>query len=97
MLDTFLFDLDGTLIDSIGLIHASYRHALASHGCTEPPYDEWLAGLGTPLQQQFARFQDGANAHCEGSFGHFVRIAAKHAGILLAGDRRERLFPSARH
>jgi pyrophosphatase PpaX len=56
VLDTFLFDLDGTLIDSIGLIHASYRHALASHGCTEPPYDEWLAGLGTPLQQQFARF-----------------------------------------
>jgi pyrophosphatase PpaX len=47
-----LFDLDGTLIDSIDLILASYRHTLSAHG--HPPVDdaEWLRGLGRPLRVQ---------------------------------------------
>lgn len=50
---TVLFDLDGTLIDSVRLILDSYHHTLAVHG--EPPRsdDFWLAGLGTPLRVQF--------------------------------------------
>jgi len=31
-LTTFLFDLDGTLIDSIDLILRSYRHTMQVHG-----------------------------------------------------------------
>ena len=40
-LTTFLFDLDGTLIDSIDLILRSYRHTLKTHRGIEPP-DEVL-------------------------------------------------------
>jgi len=51
-----LFDLDGTLIDSIALILSSYRHTLLAHRGEIPPDDVWLAGLGTPLRAQFRRF-----------------------------------------
>ncbi len=57
-LDTYLFDLDGTLIDSIELIMSSYRHTLLTHRGSAPDDDVWLAGLGTPLWVQFRRFTD---------------------------------------
>jgi pyrophosphatase PpaX len=57
-LSTFLFDLDGTLIDSVELILRSYRHTLQVHRGIEPPDEEWLAGLGTPLWVQFRRWSE---------------------------------------
>ncbi len=45
---TFLFDLDGTLIDSIDLILRSYRHTMQVHRGSSPPDDVWMKGLGTP-------------------------------------------------
>ena len=55
MLSTFLFDLDGTLIDSIELILRSYRHTMQVHraGQPLPPDAVWMKGLGTPLWVQF--------------------------------------------
>ena len=55
-LTTFLFDLDGTLIDSIELILESYRHTMQVHRGTQPPDSTWMAGLGTPLWVQFRDF-----------------------------------------
>ena len=52
-LSTFLFDLDGTLIDSIDLILRSYRHTIKTHRGLEPPDAVWMKGLGTPLWVQF--------------------------------------------
>ena len=52
-LSTFLFDLDGTLIDSIELILRSYRHTMKAHRGLEPPDEVWMKGLGTPLWVQF--------------------------------------------
>lgn len=49
---TVLFDLDGTLIDSIALILASYHHTLAAHDRPPLPDAVWLAGVGTPLRVQ---------------------------------------------
>lgn len=49
---TVLFDLDGTLIDSIRLILDSYHHTLATHGLPPRTDEEWLAGVGTPLTVQ---------------------------------------------
>ena len=55
---TFLFDLDGTLIDSIELILRSYRHTMLEHRGYEPPDDVWMDGLGTPLWVQFRLWSD---------------------------------------
>jgi len=52
-LDTFLFDLDGTLIDSIALIRRSYVHTLRVHRGYEPDESVFLSGLGRPLRWQF--------------------------------------------
>ena len=51
---TVLFDLDGTLIDSVRLILDSYHHTLATHGLPPRTDEEWLEGVGTPLTAQFA-------------------------------------------
>jgi pyrophosphatase PpaX len=52
-LRNFLFDLDGTLLDSIDLILRSYRHTMIVHRGSAPPDEIWLRGLGTPLWVQF--------------------------------------------
>lgn len=49
---TYLFDLDGTLLDSVELILASYRHTALVHTGSAPDDAVWLAGLGTPLRTQ---------------------------------------------
>lgn len=50
-----LFDLDGTLIDSIALLLKCVRHTF--EGRTPAPTDaEWVAGIGTPLAKQLAPF-----------------------------------------
>ena len=47
-----LFDLDGTIIDSIALILASYRHTLTAHGFEQVADADWMRGVGTPLRVQ---------------------------------------------
>ena len=51
-----LFDLDGTLIDSIDLIVNSARHAFEKCGHPMPTREEWIADLGLPLRAMFGRF-----------------------------------------
>ncbi len=48
-----LFDLDGTLIDSVRLILDSYHHTLATHELPARTDEHWLQGMGTPLRVQF--------------------------------------------
>ncbi len=55
---TFLFDLDGTLIDSIDLILNCYRHTMKKHLGEVPPDRLWLVGIGTPLRKQMADFTE---------------------------------------
>jgi len=57
-LRTVLFDLDGTLIDSVCLILDSYHHTLAAHGLPPRKDEDWLRGVGTPLTVQFAEWGD---------------------------------------
>src|ERR1700682_1059127 len=50
-----LFDLDGTLIDSIALLWASMKPPF--HGRPPQPSDaEWIEGLGTPLPKQLTPY-----------------------------------------
>src|SRR3954452_4742179 len=55
-LRTVLFDLDGTLIDSVRLILDSYHHTLAAHGLPPRSDEHWLHGVGTPLTVQLAEW-----------------------------------------
>ncbi len=60
-----LFDLDGTLVDTIGLILSSYRHTMSTHLDQIPPDESWLMTLGQPLRvqlQKFARSPDELEA-----------------------------------
>jgi pyrophosphatase PpaX len=51
-----LFDLDGTLIDSIELILNSARYAFQKLGREAPSDEEWTAGIGIPLFTMFGRY-----------------------------------------
>ena len=55
-LPAVLFDLDGTLIDSIELILNSARHAFTSLDRACPSDSEWLTGVGIPLPTMFRRY-----------------------------------------
>jgi len=48
-----LFDLDGTLVDTVPFVLASVHHAFQGYGRC-PTDAEWLAGMGTPLRTQLA-------------------------------------------
>ena len=50
-----LFDLDGTLIDSIPLILSSMKAAFDGHP-RPPPLAEWVALIGTPLDAMIRRW-----------------------------------------
>src|SRR5256885_6961826 len=51
-----LFDLDGTLADSIALLLASFHHTFDAHGKPAPSDEAWIAGIGTPLITQMRLF-----------------------------------------
>lgn len=55
-----LFDLDGTLLDSIGLIVAAMHHAFDGFDGTVPADADWMAGIGTPLYKQLALYARSA-------------------------------------
>jgi pyrophosphatase PpaX len=62
LLRAVLFDLDGTLIDSVPLIVASMRHAFEGHA-NAPTDADWVAMIGTPLEGMIRRWAaDAADA-----------------------------------
>jgi len=90
-LSTFLFDLDGTLIDSIELILRSYRHTMRQHRGHEPSDDVWMAGLGTPLWVQFRHFtEDPAEIEAmvatyrEYNLAHHDELVRPYDGVVAA-------------
>ena len=68
-----LFDLDGTLIDSIDLILGSMRYAFAKCARETPTDAAWLTGVGTPLRTMFERYSaNGAEVD------HFIAAYREH-------------------
>jgi len=53
-----LFDLDGTLVDSIGLLVTSMEFAFEGR-THRPPVDEWVAMIGTPLDAMLSNWAEG--------------------------------------
>lgn len=54
--DAVLFDLDGTLADTVALILESYRHTMRVHLGEAPSDERWLEMLGRPLHDQLQVF-----------------------------------------
>jgi pyrophosphatase PpaX len=90
-LQTMLFDLDGTLIDSVRLILDSYHHTLKTHGFPARSDEEWLRGVGTPLRVQFAKWADDPQVlealittYREYNLTHHDRMVTVYPGVVDA-------------
>lgn len=59
---TVVFDLDGTLVDSLPDIIASFRHVLSAAGRSDPGDDAVRALIGRPLEEMFALLAPDADA-----------------------------------
>ena len=83
-----LFDLDGTLIDSIALLLASMRHTF--QGRPRQPTDaEWIDGLGTPLPKQLTPYVESdedrerlVNRYRVFQHENHDRLMAAYAGVI---------------
>jgi pyrophosphatase PpaX len=83
-----LFDLDGTLIDSIALLLASMRHTF--HGRPRKPTEaEWIEGLGTPLPKQLTPYVESdedrerlVNRYRSFQHENHDRLMAAYTGVI---------------
>ncbi len=56
--DAVLFDMDGTLIDTIGLITAGHEHTWKKYTGKAPSREEILSKIGQPLQEAYSGMKD---------------------------------------
>jgi pyrophosphatase PpaX len=83
-----LFELDGTLIDSIALLLASMKHTF--QGRSRQPSDaEWIEGLGTPLPKQLTPYVESdedrerlVNRYRTFQLENHDRLMAKYEGVI---------------
>jgi pyrophosphatase PpaX len=83
-----LFDLDGTLVDSIALLLASMRHTF--HGRHRQPSDaEWIEGIGTPLPKQLTPYVESdedrerlVNRYRTFQVENHDRLMARYEGVI---------------
>jgi pyrophosphatase PpaX len=86
MQPALLFDLDGTLVDSIELIMRSMQHAFDGHTGQVPSDDEWRALIGRPLVDSFREFVT-EDAEVERLIGRYREYQlANHDRLLRAYD-----------
>jgi pyrophosphatase PpaX len=78
-----LFDLDGTLVDSIELILSSARHAFVGFAGHAPTDDEWRASIGRPLQKVLLEYSSGDEIEAERLLGRYREYQLEHHDRLL--------------
>lgn len=77
-----LFDLDGTLIDSIELILGAMRHAFHGFGGHAPTDEEWRAGIGIPLHTALREYTSD-EAEVDRLFGRYREYQLEHHDRLV--------------
>ena len=82
MRPAILFDLDGTLIDSIELILGAARHAFVGFEGRAPSDEEWRAGIGRPLQAVLREFAPD-DAEAARLFGRYRAYQLEHHDRLV--------------
>jgi pyrophosphatase PpaX len=92
---TWLFDFDGTLVDSVALIRESMRHATRTVLGVQPADDLLMAGVGRPLVDQMrtldpARADDLVAVYREHNLAHHAELLRPYPGVdaMLDGLRR---------
>jgi pyrophosphatase PpaX len=93
-----LFDLDGTVIDSLARILNSARYAFQKLGREAPSDEEWTAGIGIPLFTMFGRYaRDAADqraliaAYREYQLEHHDRLVRCYDAVVdTVGEIRAR-------
>jgi pyrophosphatase PpaX len=83
-----LFDLDGTLVDTLELLLGAVRHAFHGRAGPAPTEEEWRAGIGTPLLRQLAPFAAGPD-ELQALVGGYRSYQHEHH------DRLTRSYPGA--
>jgi pyrophosphatase PpaX len=89
MLPALLFDLDGTLVDSIELILNSARYAFVGFDGRAPSDEEWRVGIGRPLLtvlREYARDEAEAlrllDRYREYQLANHDRLLSAYEGIV---------------
>ena len=81
MYDTYIFDLDGTLLDTLGDLATSVNYALRTHGMPEHSIDDVRRFVGNGVRKLMERaVPDGtANPLFEETFATFRAYYVEHA------------------
>ena len=79
-LKAVLFDLDGTLFDSIALLLACMRYAFEGFEGPHPTTEDWIAGIGTPLITQ--AFPDGDAEYLQAVVD---AVKSRFKGVIVVG------------
>jgi phosphoglycolate phosphatase len=79
--DTYIFDLDGTLLDTLGDLAASVNHALRTHGLPEHSIDDVRRFVGNGVRKLMERaVPDGAaNPLFDETFATFRQYYMAHS------------------
>lgn len=81
-----LFDLDGTVLDTVELIRASHEHALREVLGKTLSDEELMAGIGTPLREQMEKFDPERADELYDTYrvwnhANTARLAARYEGV----------------
>ena len=78
---TYIFDLDGTLLDTLGDLAASVNYAMRKHGMPEHTVDEVRLFVGNGVRRLMERAVPGGAAHpaFEAAFATFRRHYMEHS------------------
>ena len=81
MYDTYIFDLDGTLLDTLGDLATSVNYALRTHGMPEHSIDDVRRFVGNGVRRLMERaVPDGANnPHFAAAFATFREYYMHHS------------------